>query len=211
LLNYFTSSQEIMADSSDSRSSRDSVQNKVRDCLRDWREFVVILYSVLIWELSYYPLILGGIVSTLFLIIWYLETSVLTTLSVIGIVSAIVDYSVPILNNNFFDPSKWNSTKESKLEKICTELSKSWETIVISYNEWQRVKVSNPKIYYATLLSALLAMSWIGNLINNLFLTYLFVLSIVMFPGLKHQGIIDKYVALFAQNISKAQNKLKKT
>ncbi len=103
-----------------------------------------------------------------------------------------------------------NSTKESKFEKICSELSISWQTIVISYHEWQKVKISNPKIYYATLLSTLLAMSWIANIINNLFLTYLFVLFVVLFPGLKYQGFIDKYVSLLAKNISNAQKKIKK-
>jgi len=193
-----------MADSSDDKTSGDrlQVENKLKECMREWREFVIILYSVLIWEVNYYPLILGGSVTTLFLVIWYLDTSVLTTISVIGIVSSIVDYSIPALNQNFFDPSKWSSEKESKFERVCTELSKSWQTIVISYNNWQKMKASNPKMYYAILLSTLVVLSWIGNVVHNLLLTYLFVLLIVLFPGLKHHGIVDQYIKVLTERFA---------
>jgi len=193
-----------MADSTDSRSSGDAVQSQLKQQLRDWRQLVVKLHSVLIWETSEAcPLALWTLVSTIFFLIWYLETSVLTTLSVVGIVASVIDYGLPILNHQLFDPKKWSASDESKLDKICEELYDNWTVITTAYDKWQQTKSANPKLYYAVVLSSLLLLSWIGNVVHNLLLTYLLVLSIVLFPGLKHRGIVDKYSSLVLSYVYK--------
>ena len=145
----------------------------------------------------------------------------LTTLSVIGIISTIIDYSLPIINQNFFDPSKWLDSKqfkhllklllnvnrspsdESQFESICQELETCYATIKKACGDWQQTKVSSPKVYYGIILVTLLALSWIGNVVHNLFLTYLLVIFLVMFPGLKQRGLVDKYVSLVMSYVSK--------
>lgn len=47
--------------------------------------------------------------------------------------------------------------------------------------------------YYAATTGSLLVLAWIGSAMNNLFLTYLLLLVVVMLPGMEHQGLITKY------------------
>jgi len=195
-----------MADSSGDGSAGDTAIHKsgLKECLRDWRQLVLRLHSVLVWEVSdACPLVLWTVVSLVFFLIWYLDVSVLTTLSVLGIIGSVLDYGLPILNHNFFDPSKWSASDETKLEKICGELCDNWKVITTSYSQWQRMKASNPKLYYAVVLSSLLGLSWIGNVVHNLLLTYLLVLFVVLFPGLKQRGFVDKYSALLLSYVCK--------
>jgi len=193
-----------MADSTGDQSSGDRVQSRLKQQLTDWRQLVLRLHSVLIWEASdVCPVILSLLVSLVFLLIWYMDVSVLTTLSVMGIVGSVVDYALPVLNHHLFDPSKWSASDETKLEKICSELSANWTVINSAYGDWQRMKSANPKLYYAVLLCSLLALSWVGNVVHNLVLTYLLVLFVVLFPGLKHRGIVDKYLSIVSSYVCK--------
>ncbi|CAG2117202.1 unnamed protein product [Medioppia subpectinata] len=195
---------KAMADSSDERSSGDAVQSRLKEQLKDWRELVLRLHSLLIWQTSEAsPLILWAVVSLVFAVIWYLDVSVLTTLSVLAMMGSVIDYGLPVVNTYLFDPSKWSSSDETKLEKICSELSTNWTVIAASYREWQHMKSANPRLYYAVLLSSLLGLSWIGNVVHNLLLTYLLVVFVVLFPGLKHKGLIDKYSALVLSYVCK--------
>lgn len=100
-------------------------------------------------------------------------------------------------------PNNRSPSDESQFEDICNEIHISWTTLKTAYGQCLRTKVSNPKIYYGILLMALLALSWVGNVVHNLLLTYFLVLFVVMFPGLKQRGIIDKYVSFVMSYVSK--------
>jgi len=100
-----------------------------------------------------------------------------------------------------------NQEKQYKL--VCDELSSAWSTVVSAYAAWGTLKSERPKTYYASLLSVLLVLAWLGNLINNLLLTYLIVLFVVMFPGLKHHGIINQYLAIVLSYVNQYTKKNK--
>lgn len=66
-------------------------------------------------------------------------------------------------------------------------------------------------MYSIMLLVTLVVLAWIGNLINNLLLTYFIALFAVMFPGLKHHGIIQEYASKAASFVANLiGSKLKK-
>ncbi|RWS27272.1 ADP-ribosylation factor-like protein 6-interacting protein 1 [Leptotrombidium deliense] len=100
-----------------------------------------------------------------------------------------------------------SSTQEKVYNDICTELALGWVTLLSAWNSWQKIKDSKPKVYFIGFLTTLLVFAWIGNLINNLFLAYLMTTFIVLFPGLKHHGILQKYVG---ECIRMAQNSISK-
>lgn len=53
-----------------------------------------------------------------------------------------------------------------------------------------------------------MVLAWIGNNINNLFLTYLFIIAILLFPGMEQNGIIHLYTKILTQKIGDmAQNR----
>ncbi|KAK7066405.1 ADP-ribosylation factor-like protein 6-interacting protein 1 [Halocaridina rubra] len=43
--------------------------------LEGWREVLCAVYSVLIWEKQYFPAISISAVTTLFMLVWYIEPS----------------------------------------------------------------------------------------------------------------------------------------
>lgn len=55
--------------------------------------------------------------------------------------------------------------------------------------------------YYGAVIITLTFFAWIGNIFNNLFLTYLVVISILLVPGLEKQGILPKYGNMLSQKL----------
>lgn len=164
--------------------------------LENWREVLTHLNSLITWEKPYYPGIISGVVTITFLILWYFDPSVLTTLSIFGIIACILDYVVPILSASFFDSSKWTGARERKYEEICYELVTQYIRVKTMWESSRQIKETKPYIYFLGVLGSLVMTAWIGNLINNLFLTYLIVLLASLFPGIKSHGLVQ-------QNISK--------
>jgi len=163
--------------------------------LQAWRPIVVNLYRLLTWEQPSYPAIIGAFVTTIFLLIWLFDPSVLTTLSLIGIVATALDYCVPLLQDKLLSIHKWNDKHEKMYQNVCVELAASLHSVQNAWQAWQTLKEQKPTAYLIGLLSSLLFLAWVGNAVNNLLLTYLFILGITMFPGLKRQGHLDTVVA----------------
>ncbi|CAG2064099.1 unnamed protein product, partial [Timema podura] len=152
--------------------------------LEGWREVILPLNSVLLWENNFYPGLLAGVTTAFFLLFWLLDPSLLTTVSVIGLVAALVDYLVPTLTASLCHPEM-------------VEWSKSLAQTVLQY--------------YLSVIVSLVFLAWLGNTVNNLLLTYLFVLVLLLLPGLKHHGILQKYVSqlmvLFTETVKGIKEK----
>lgn len=153
-----------------------------------WREVILPLYSILLWEQSWYPGLIVGFTTTLFFLIWFLEPTLLTLISMALLILALVDYLVPTLTSAFCNPNNWTGQKEKKLNKICQnlaiailQLQSLWRSLVQTRND-------RPNIYYGVTTFCLILFAWIGNVINNLLLFYLAVNGILLAPGLKYEG-----------------------
>ncbi|GFR19371.1 ADP-ribosylation factor-like protein 6-interacting protein 1 [Trichonephila clavata] len=194
-----------MADESETKTegvSQKSEQELVKICkrrLENWREVLTHCHALLTWKKPYYPGIIAAIVTFVFLMLWYFDTSVLTTASIFGIIACILDYVVPILSASFFDSNKWTGTQERKYEEICHGIVDGYLKIKCMFDSLRQVKETRPYCYFVGVLGVLLFTAWIGNLINNLFLIYLNVLFIALLPGLKSHPMIQ-------ENISKAMS-----
>jgi len=127
-------------------------------------------------------------------LIWLLDATLLTTFSIIGIILTTADYAVPLVLSNLFDPANWNDKKEQEFNETCVALATTWKSLLDLWTEWNVIKATRPKLYSGLLLSILVVLAWIGNLFNNLFLTYLIVLFVALYPGLKTHGIIEKHL-----------------
>ncbi|KAF8763120.1 ADP-ribosylation factor-like protein like [Argiope bruennichi] len=194
-----------MADESESKTegvSQKSEQELVKICrrrLENWREILIHCSALLTWHKPYYPGIIAGIVSAIFLMLWYFDPSVLTTISIFGIIACILDYVVPMLSASVFDSSKWPRNLKKKNMKIFAmdlgkisllkDKIKMWESV-------RQIKETKPYLYFIGVLGALLFTAWIGNLINNLFLTYLIVLFLALLPGIKSHNVIRENISV---------------
>lgn len=96
--------------------------NKIKYDLEGWREIILLINSVLKWERQYYPGVIFGITTFLFLLIWYLDFSILTLLSIIALIYTLTDYMMPMLAKIVFKPNAWTGVQEKQYEEICTEI-----------------------------------------------------------------------------------------
>jgi len=159
------------------------------------RQLVLKLHSILTWEQDIYPVFVVAFVSLSFLIVHLLNSSVLTTLSYVGIAAALLDMAMPTIAKNLSAGQAKASDKDNqRLEKICTDLAKVYAFMRSACDSCSSLKARKPKLYYPALLAALLLSAYVGNKLNNLFLTYLLALLIALYPGLDRRGYTQKAI-----------------
>ncbi|XP_014681875.1 PREDICTED: uncharacterized protein LOC106821536 isoform X2 [Priapulus caudatus] len=160
--------------------------------LEGWREILLPCYAFVTWEQKYFAGIIMGIVSIVFLMLWYFEPTILTTVALFALFLCIVDYVVPLAASNIFDSDNWTGEKEKKYEQVCERILHVRDHTTCFFTMLADLKQNKPKIYFVSVMGALAAIAWIGNTIPNLFLTYVIVSFLVMLPGLRESGIMQE-------------------
>lgn len=161
------------------------------------RPLVLKLHSVLTWEQDIYPIVVVAFVSFAFLTIHLLNSSVLTTLSYLGIAVALLDLAMPTIAKNLSSgpaAGKLSEKDNQRYDKICLDLAKVYAFLRSLCDTCCSLKTKKPKLYYPALLASLLVSAYIGNKFNNLFLTYLVTLVLALYPGLDKKGYPQKAV-----------------
>lgn len=101
--------------------------------LEDWREAILLLNCILKWEKKFYAGIIFGATSFLFLMIWYMDMSILTQLSLFALIGVVLDYAYPIASKFIFKPENWTGAKEKLFEEVCHEICSIWLCICSIY------------------------------------------------------------------------------
>ncbi|ELU15291.1 hypothetical protein CAPTEDRAFT_193769 [Capitella teleta] len=184
---------------------------RLKQDLHAYRELILPLNKVLEWEKTHYPAILLGGITLLFAIIWYLEPSVLTTLSLIGISLCVVDFVVPTLSSYLFSSAEWTVVQERQFEGICVRVLNAKTHMSNIKNALLILKRDKPKAYLLLMMGAFAVLAWIGSLLDNLLLVYLLVAFLVMVPGLRKHGILQKVTGQLSEAISKLLKKKEKS
>lgn len=96
--------------------------NKLKHDLELWREAVLLADTVLKWDKPAYAGIVGAAVTIAYIIVWYLDLSVLTLLSLLGIGVVVLDYAYPIVARMVFRPDQWTGAQEKRYERVCGEV-----------------------------------------------------------------------------------------
>ncbi|MBN3285843.1 AR6P1 protein, partial [Polyodon spathula] len=176
---------------------------QLEEQLQGWGEVILAGDQVLRWVKPWFPAALMGVVSAVFLMIYYLDPSVLTGVSCAVMLLCLADYLVPTLAPRIFGSNKWTTEQQQRFHEICGNLVKTQRRVV---GWWRRIfalKEEKPKVYFMSAIISLLMMAWIGQQVHNLFLTYLIVSFLLLLPGLNQQGIISKYVGMAKREINK--------
>lgn len=90
--------------------------------LEEFRELILIFSSVLKWEKKFYPGVIFGAITLLFIVLWWLSLSLLTLVGVIGLLAILVDYGYPIVSKIVFKPENWSGAQEKAYEAVVTEI-----------------------------------------------------------------------------------------
>jgi len=205
--------QEAQSSQPQESSGSDSLSRLKKD-LEGYREIILPINKILEWEQNHYPAIIVAVITFIFSIVWYLEPSVLTSFSLLGVIICMVDFLVPTVSSYFFSGAEWTVVQERQFEHICTRLLNARTHINNVRIALTNLKAEKPKVYLLVMMGAFSVMAWIGSLIDNLLLTYIMVVFVVLVPGLRKHGILQKAAAnakeLMGRVVKKA-NKPEKT
>ncbi|KAF5918363.1 hypothetical protein HPG69_011803, partial [Diceros bicornis minor] len=137
--------------------------------LQGWGEVMLMADKVLRWERAWFPPAVMGVVSLVFLTIYYLDPSVLSGVSCFVM----------------------TTEQQQRFHEICSSLVKTRRRAVGWWKRLFTLKEEKPKMYFVTMIISLAAVAWVGQQVHNLLLTYLIVTFILLLPGLNQHGIIS--------------------
>ncbi|RZC37234.1 Reticulon domain containing protein [Asbolus verrucosus] len=166
---------------------------KLRQSLESWKEIVLQTKSVFIWEKNWHPTALIGGSTITFTLLWLLDPSILTILSLFGLCFTICDYLIPSIATSLFKPEKWTARKDKELEELCTNVILYKAKLELTWASYYKMKITNRKMYFLVTVITLSSLAWIGCTFNNLFLAYVLVSFLLLLPGMEHNGIIAKW------------------
>lgn len=98
------------------------VFNKVKHDLEVYRELLLILNSVLKWEQSFFPGIIGGVLTLLFIVLWWLDFSTLTLIALVTIFVTVLDYGYPLVSKFIFKAENWSGSQEKLYEQVIQDI-----------------------------------------------------------------------------------------
>ncbi|XP_070495507.1 ADP-ribosylation factor-like protein 6-interacting protein 1 isoform X1 [Chironomus tepperi] len=171
-------------------NDKKKIFNKVKHDLEQWREVLCIMNGVLKWEQSFFPGIIFGVLTFLFIILWWLDLSSLTLIAFITMLITILDYGYPLVSKFIFKPENWSGTQEKLYENIIQEIVDVKLCIEGSISSFFNSRAERSTFYLITVTAGSIFLAYIGSTFNNLFLLYLVVLVFAMYPGLKEKGIV---------------------
>ncbi|XP_059412151.1 ADP-ribosylation factor-like protein 6-interacting protein 1 [Carassius carassius] len=177
--------------------------SQLEEQLQGWGEVILAGDQFLRWEKQWYPAVLVGATSILFMLIYFLDPSVLTGLSFTVMILCLSDYLVPTLAPRVFGSNKWTTEQQQRFHEICGNLVKTQRRVLGWWKRLFALKEEKPKMYYLSVISSLVAVAWIGQQVHNLFLTYLIVSFLLLLPGLNQHGIIAKYTGMVKREVNK--------
>ncbi|XP_055297591.1 ADP-ribosylation factor-like protein 6-interacting protein 1 [Sitodiplosis mosellana] len=173
----------------DANSEQAKEFNKLKHDLEDHRELILLLSSVLKWEKKFYPGVIFGAISFLFLILWFLNLSLLTLVGVIGVVAVLIDYGYPMVSKIIFKPENWTGAQEKAYEEVVNEIL-AIKLKVCGFTKYACVpKEEKTIVYYLGAAGGFIALAYVGSVIDNFLLSYLAILSVALFPGLCRHGV----------------------
>ncbi|SPP83166.1 ARL-6-interacting protein 1 homolog [Drosophila guanche] len=184
--------------------------NKLKHDLEPFRNAIVNVYGVLTWEKNYYPCVVFGTISVIYLVLWLMDLSVITMLSLLALLITVSGYVFPIISGLLFSGVNWDGEYEAKFEDVCGQIHSIKANLVV-WNEYM-FKERKSTVVVIMISSVLLALAWIGAIVNNLLLMYLVSLSVAMWPGLQDKdvfkGITQKASKLINEKIQCGKRKL---
>jgi len=165
----------------------------IKQSLDSWREVAVILYSVITWEQDWYPGLTAGVVTVIYLLIHWLSPSLITLVSIIGLVITLLDYLVPMISDMVLPRSNWDEVKNKKLDTVAKFIINCSQLVSSVCNKYRGARTSAP-IYHAAITTvSLLFTAFIGSLVSGAVLSYLVLMVTLMLPGLHSRGLLAEY------------------
>jgi len=159
--------------------------------LEGCRELILVINSILKWEKKFFPGLIFGFSTILFLVLWYLDLSTMTMVSLILLIASVVDIGFPVVSKFVFKPENWTGENEKQFEHVCGEICVAKLAISNGLSCVFASKEEKSPVCVIITIAVLILLAYIGAVIDNLLLSYLGFLFIMFYPGLLHHGIVN--------------------
>ncbi|XP_076441633.1 ADP-ribosylation factor-like protein 6-interacting protein 1 isoform X2 [Babylonia areolata] len=176
---------------SEEAASRQQELDDLKKELEGWRGAFGPIMSVLMWERRHHPVIIFAITTLVFVIIWLLEPSVLTTFSLLFLVLICIDFAMPYVSPYLFSGGS-TGAGEQQFNDACEKILLLRTHISEFIQGMSILKQEKPKIYFILVMAVLIVFAWIGNLMDNLYLSYCIVLTTLMMPGMLQTRVMQR-------------------
>ncbi|XP_048860510.1 ADP-ribosylation factor-like protein 6-interacting protein 1 [Brienomyrus brachyistius] len=177
--------------------------SQLEEQLQGWGEVILASDRVLRWEKPWFPGALVAVSTVIFLLVYFLDPSVLTGVSCAVMILCLADYLVPTLAPRVFGSNKWTTEQQQRFHEICRNLVMSRHSVQDWWKRLLTLKDDKPKMYFMSVILTLGIVAWLGQQVHNLFLTYLIVTFLLLLPGLNRHGIISKYMSMGRRELNK--------
>lgn len=109
--------------------------NKLKHDLEPWRNIIVLMDAVLVWEKNFYPAIIFAGVSVLYLALWAMDLSIITLLALTGLMGVLFDALYPTVSRIVFNVEQWSGKHEAQFEHIVSQLC-NIKLLIMSWYEY---------------------------------------------------------------------------
>ena len=163
---------------------------RMRELLEDWKEILVHVKRVVDWEEQFHPAVVFGVVSLLYLLIWYVEPTFLSFVSLVCLVITLADYLLPLALPRLLDVDNWTDDSRTRYGEICASIvGFKYESRALFFRA-QQMKADRPRLYLALTSVALLFLAWIGSALGDFTLLYLISLGVCLYPGAMKNPVV---------------------
>ncbi|KAH8414106.1 hypothetical protein KR222_006888, partial [Zaprionus bogoriensis] len=183
-------------------------QNKLKHDLEPFRNAIVGAYGVFTWEKQYYAGIIVGAITVIYLLLWYMDLSFITLFSLLTLLAFFMDFVIPTLSRLLASGGKWDGEQEAKFEEVCGQLY-GIKTRLVEWYDYM-FKERKPTLVVLVISFGLLALAWIGAIINNLLLMYCATVAVAMWPGLNEKDVFKSITQKASKIINEKINYGKK-
>lgn len=177
--------------------------SKLKKDLNDWKFILLPLNNLLEWEHKFDPLVIIVIVSTIFGIIMSWSPSVLTTISVFCIIALVFDFAVPIITQQLFKTTEWTLSSDAKYTRICERISHFYGHLIRMKTRLIELRREKHSLYFLIVLFVLIFSIYVGQLVDNLLLSYLVSLTLCLLPGARRHNLPQIALNLIKSFIAK--------
>lgn len=82
----------------------------------------MILNGVLKWEQPFFPAVIGGVLTFVFIILWWIDLSLLTLVAFTLLLTTVLDYGYPFVSKFIFKAENWSGSQEKLYEQIINDI-----------------------------------------------------------------------------------------
>ncbi|XP_061396739.1 ADP-ribosylation factor-like protein 6-interacting protein 1 [Musca vetustissima] len=183
--------------------------NKLKHDLEPWRNVIVHIDSLLVWEKNFYPAIIFAAVSIFYLSLWAMDLSIITMVALAGLLGVIFDFLYPTISKLLFNTDQWSGKQEAQFENVVTQLC-DIKFLLLGWYEYLFANKEKKSTVFVIIMSiVLLTLAWIGAIFNNLLLMYFVTLGLAMYPGIQDKGVLNKFKERFGCLVSSNMEKIR--